>query len=181
MVVNGIDCLDIRQDSADQKLKTDSSERLVPIHSRLKTLGFLEYVSRLHSDSHVRVFPRAEPPQVAWLQRRPSKWFTRVRARLGFEGKKDFHSFRHARADRLNQKGVSESLVGRILGHQTGGITFSRYGKGFRPEVLAPVIELVSTSPSPPPILLMCYRYVAEERLICMYSSSFMAKNRLRS
>lgn len=39
---------------------------------------------------------------------------------------------------------MSEALVGGILGHQTGGITFSRYGKDFRPEVLAPVVELVA-------------------------------------
>jgi len=50
---------------------------------------------------------------------------------------------RHTLADHLKQKGIVESLVGGILGHQSGGITFSRYGKDFRPEVLAPVIEAV--------------------------------------
>ena len=74
----------------------------------------------------------------------PSKWFARMRAQLGFEGKKDFHSFRHTLADHLKQKGVSEALVGGILGHQTGGITFNRYGKDFRPEVLVPVVEAIN-------------------------------------
>jgi len=63
---------------------------------------------------------------------------------LGFkdgEGQKDFHSFRHTVADHLKQKGISEHLVGGLLGHQTGGITFSRYGKDFRPDVLVPVVE----------------------------------------
>lgn len=63
---------------------------------------------------------------------------------MAFEGKKDFHSFRHTVADHLKQKGVSEALVGGILGHQTGGITFGRYGKDYRPEVLAPVVELLT-------------------------------------
>ncbi|MCO7568461.1 hypothetical protein NJH78_00590 [Pseudomonas chlororaphis] len=58
--------------------------------------------------------------------------------------RKDFHSFRHTLADHLKQKGVAESLVGGILWHQSAGITFGRYGKDFRPEVLAPVVELVS-------------------------------------
>ena len=144
VVINGIDCLHIRQGSPDQKIKTDSSERLVPIHSRIKALGFLEYVGRLRSEGHVRVFPELTRHKKHGYSAGPSKWFARVRAQLGFEGKKDFHSFRHTLADHLKQKGVSEALVGGILGHQTGGITFSRYGKDFRPEVLAPVVELVS-------------------------------------
>lgn len=143
VVVNGIDCLHIRQGSADQKIKTDSSERLVPVHSRLKALGFLEYVERLRSEGQVRVFPELTRHKKHGYSAAPSKWFARVRAQLGFEGKKDFHSFRHTLADHLKQKGVSEALVGGILGHQTGGITFSRYGKDFRPEVLAPVVEMI--------------------------------------
>lgn len=55
----------------------------------------------------------------------------------------DFHSFRHTFADHLKQKGGAESLVGGVLGHQSGGIAFSRYGKDFRPEALAPVVETV--------------------------------------
>lgn len=144
VVINGIDCLHIRQGSPDQKIKTDSSERLVPIHSRLKALGFLEYVGRLRSEGHVRVFPELTRHKKHGYSAAPSKWFARVRAQLGFEGKKDFHSFRHTLADHLKQKGVSEALVGGILGHQTGGITFNRYGKDFRPELLAPVVESVS-------------------------------------
>ncbi|MBR9829949.1 MAG: tyrosine-type recombinase/integrase, partial [Oceanospirillales bacterium] len=74
----------------------------------------------------------------------PSKWFGRLREALGFkdaEGKKDFHSFRHTVADHLKQLGVTEGLVAGVLGHQSGGITFNRYGKDFKPEVLQPVIE----------------------------------------
>jgi hypothetical protein len=46
--------------------------------------------------------------------------------------------------DHLKHKVIAESLVGGMLGYQAGGITFGRYGKGFRPDVLAPVIELVT-------------------------------------
>jgi len=77
----------------------------------------------------------------------PSKWFARLREQLGFkrEGvQKDFHSFRHSFADHLKQKGIAESLVGGVLGHQSEGITFSRYGKDFQPEILAPIVESVS-------------------------------------
>lgn len=57
--------------------------------------------------------------------------------------KKDFHSFRHTVAGYLKQKGIDENLVGGLLGHQTGGITFCCYGKDFKPDVLVPVVELV--------------------------------------
>lgn len=144
VVVNGVDCLHIRKGRPDQKLKNDGSERLVPIHSRLKALGFMEYVASLRVDGHARLFPELTLHKKHGYSAAPSKWFARVRAQLGFEGKKDFHSFRHTFADHLKQKGVSEALVGGVLGHQTGGITFGRYGKDFRPEVLVPVVEMVT-------------------------------------
>lgn len=146
VVINGIDCLHIRATRSDQKLKTVTSERIVPIHSKLKALGFLEFVRAQREAGHQRVFAELSSHRSHGYAAAPSKWFARVRDQLGFrEGseRKDFHSFRHTLADHLKQKGIVESLVGGILGHQSGGITFSRYGKDFRPEVLAPVIESV--------------------------------------
>ncbi|WP_457363574.1 tyrosine-type recombinase/integrase [Pseudomonas sp. TE3610] len=147
VVVNGIDCIHIRATREDQKLKTISSERLVPIHSQLTALGFNEYVSQQRALGGARLFPELSLHKKHGYSAVASKWFARLRERLGFKGEgvqKDFHSFRHTFADHLKQKGVAESLVGGILGHQAEGITFSRYGKDFRPEVLAPVVEMVS-------------------------------------
>ncbi|MBK3748791.1 tyrosine-type recombinase/integrase [Stutzerimonas balearica] len=144
--INGIDCLHIRATRPDQKLKTVTSERLVPIHSKLKALGFLEFVQAQREAGHQRLFAELTLHKAHGYAAAPSKWFTRVRDQLGFRDgveRKDFHSFRHTLADHLKQKGIVESLVGGILGHQSGGITFSRYGKDFRPEVLAPVVEAV--------------------------------------
>jgi len=145
--IGGVDCLYIRASRPDQKLKTASSERLVPIHSKLKGLGFLEFIQRQRSAGHQRVFPELTCHKKHGYGAGASKWFTRVRERLGLrdgEGKKDFHSFRHTFADHLKQKGAQEGLVGGLLGHQSEGITFGRYGKDFRPEVLVPVVEMVT-------------------------------------
>lgn len=144
VTINGVDCLHIRASRPDQKLKTASSERLVPIHSKLKTLGFIEFIQKQRAAGYQRVFPELTCHKKHGYAAAPSKWFARIRAQMAFEGKKDFHSFRHTVADHLKQKGVSEALVGGILGHQTGGITFGRYGKDYRPEVLAPVVELLT-------------------------------------
>ncbi|WP_434580465.1 site-specific integrase [Pseudomonas sp. Z5-35] len=147
VIIDGIPCLHIRATRPDQKLKTASSERLVPIHSKLLALGFLAYVDKIRGAGGERVFPELTCHRKHGYSAAPSKWFTRVREQLGFRDdavRKDFHSFRHTLADHLKQKGVSEALVGGLLGHQTGGITFGRYGKDFRPDVLAPVMELVT-------------------------------------
>jgi len=143
--VSEIDCLYIRAGREDQSLKTPASERLVPIHSKLKEFGILDYVDGLRSRGVDRLFS-----EIGWHNRHgygavPSKWFARYREKLGLtQGaqKKDFHSFRHTFADHLKQKGVAESYVAGILGHQNGGITYGRYGKDLRPDVLAPVIEM---------------------------------------
>lgn len=147
VTIDGIACIHIRATRPDQKLKTASSERLVPLHSKLLELGFLAYVETVREAGSERVFPELTCHKKHGYSAAPSKWFTRVREQLGFRddaAKKDFHSFRHTLADHLKQKGVAEALVGGLLGHQTGGITFGRYGKDFRPDVLAPVIELMT-------------------------------------
>ena len=146
IVVNGIDCLHIQAVNAGQRLKSPSSERLIPIHSKLKALGFLDFVSSPKEKSKLRLFPELSYHKHHGYSATPSKWFARHRALTGLSKgteKKDFHSFRHTLADELKQRGVAESLIAGILGHSTGGITFGRYGKDYTPEVLAPVIELL--------------------------------------
>ncbi|OYT95192.1 MAG: hypothetical protein CFE49_14120 [Pseudomonas sp. PGPPP3] len=147
VTMNGVPCIHFQETRSDQKLKTESSERLVPIHSKLRELGFLEFVEAQRALGQQRVFSELTCHKKHGYSAAPSKWFTRVREQLGFRDdgvRKDFHSFRHTLADHLKQKGVVESLVGGILGHQSAGITFGRYGKDFRPEVLAPIVELVT-------------------------------------
>ncbi len=144
VTINGIDCIYIREGRADQRLKTPSSERVIPIHSQLRDVGFMQYVQgRKQQGADALLFDLIRHQRHGYSAT-PSKWFGRLREALGFKGaesKKDFHSFRHTVADHLKQLGVTESLVAGVLGHQSGGITFSRYGKDFKPEVLQPVIE----------------------------------------
>jgi len=146
VVVNGIDCLHIQAVNSGQRLKSPSSERLIPIHSKLKALGFLDFVTSFKKKSKLRLFPELSYHKYHGYSATPSKWFARHRVLTGLSKsteKKDFHSFRHTLADDLKQRGVAESLIAGILGHSTGGITFGRYGKDYTPEVLAPVIDML--------------------------------------
>ena len=48
----------------------------------------------------------------------------------------EFHSLRHTFANELKQAGVSEQVASELLGHASQSITYGRYGKESRIEVL---------------------------------------------
>ncbi|WP_205598533.1 site-specific integrase [Halomonas sp. NO4] len=143
--VDGIPCIHIQQTMIDQCLKTENSERVIPVHSKLIELGFLEYIDFLGDSS--KVFPELTRHKKHGYSAQPSKWFARLRQSIGLMGdeKKDFYSFRHTVADHLKQKGISENLIGALLGHTTGGITNNRYGKDYKPKVLVDVVESIDS------------------------------------
>lgn len=144
--IDGVDCLHIQALRHGQKLKNPTSERLIPIHPKLKSLGFMLYVEALKGQGADRVFPELSLHKRHGFSANPSRWFANYRSRLGFtEGveRKDFHSFRHTVADDLKQAGVSEGLIAALLGHKAGGITFNRYGKDFNPKLLLPIVEML--------------------------------------
>lgn len=143
-VIEGIHCIHIQALKPDQRVKNLSSERVIPIHSKLIDLGFIDYVGSLKSNS--RVFPEIRFDNISGYSHTPSRWFMRFRKKLGIsdsETRLDFHSFRHTVADSLKQQGYSENLIGAILGHHVGGITSNRYGKSFKPSILLPVINAI--------------------------------------
>jgi len=96
--VEGIHCLRITADVEDGSLKTEASERLVPIHSAVIAKGFLEFVNASPEGS---LFPDPDGQPV-------SKWFNRqiVKLKLPDGSKKKLHSLRHTMRDRLRSAGV---------------------------------------------------------------------------
>ena len=111
-------------------LKTETSERLVPLHSALIELGFLEYVSAVHNRGHRRLFHQLRKGRDRGFGVHISSWFGGYRKRVGVTSAgKAFHSFRHTTATRLRAAGVEEATVAELLGHRHPNITFARYGK----------------------------------------------------
>ncbi|WP_333877554.1 site-specific integrase [Methylobacter sp.] len=84
----------------DKSIKTKSSKRIVPIHSKLLELGFLNYVAMIKRGNHKIIFPE-------WKQRNGkasanvTKWFARYLDEIGLKDDAEgarlsgFHSFRH--------------------------------------------------------------------------------------
>lgn len=94
--------------------KNQGSKRLVPIHSDLVKLGFLDYVAKLRADGETLLFPEwaARPDKV-------NDWFNGTYlVALGIKSKqKVFYSFRHTLATELARSGVPRELSKMISGH----------------------------------------------------------------
>ena len=130
--IDGIWCIDINRKDR-KRLKSLSSERLIPIHPILiNDLYFLKFVD---SKKTIKLFPELRESPVGFGQSF-SKWFNRTyRKNVGVgqsqRTRKDFHSFRHTFANSFKQmESIQEYRVSELLGHRgSSTITFSRYGK----------------------------------------------------
>lgn len=144
--VDGIWCLDINADKPDQKLKSKSSWRVIPLHHKLIELGFIEYVQGL---SNGLVFPTLKHLPQDGYGKYPSKWFSiqRDKALTKEErSKKTFHSFRHTVANEFKQMGIEYSPASYILGHSNETMTYGRYGKDYSVSTLKPIIDSLNLS-----------------------------------
>ncbi|MEN3033287.1 hypothetical protein, partial [Chromobacterium amazonense] len=56
----GIPCIRFTDEGEDQRLKTDVSNRVVPLHPDLIKLGFLDYVAERRESGDWRLFPQAD-------------------------------------------------------------------------------------------------------------------------
>jgi integrase len=112
------------------KLKNETSARLVPVHFALVQAGLLDYVKALKAG-----------PLFPGLTRRASKGgkvgarlgelFRKLLVRLGLKrAGLCFHSFRHTVGTGLDVAGVAESDSARILGHAQKTQTRGTYSKG---------------------------------------------------
>ncbi|MFA0672542.1 site-specific integrase [Vibrio splendidus] len=137
---NGTWVIRIDDKLAGQRLKNNSSRRLVPIHSKLLDLGFIEYIN---SVQHERIFPALKQERDGYGTA-ASKWFGRLKTKLGFNRGHDFHSFRHTVATQLKNADVSAVIAGEILGHTQNNITYDRYGKSLDIHLLSQTINILS-------------------------------------
>lgn len=128
IVRKDVDCISISDEKEGQKLKTKNARRIVPLHSRLKTLGLLDYVQQLRAAGQERLFPELTKQRDGYGSA-PSKWFKRLRGRVGIHDKhtKVFHSFRHTFITYLFNARVTESEIAPIVGHEGKLITGQIY------------------------------------------------------
>lgn len=139
-LVEGVWCIHFGTDYEDQKLKTKSAYRTIPIHSNLIKLGFIEYIQQRNG----RLFSTLKYLKADGYSKYPSKWFSVQRDKaltLQERERKTFHSIRHTVATELKRSGVDYHLAAAILGHHNESMTYGRYGKEFSPEQLMKALK----------------------------------------
>lgn len=141
--VDGIWLIHIDDRFKEQKLKNQTSRRIVPIHDQLIAQGFIEYVK---SVQHERVFPELKASRDGFGSA-ASKWFGRFKTKLGFYKGHDFHSFRHTVATQFKRQNISHIAAGELLGHAQNNITYDRYGKGLDVNQLQEIINMIDATP----------------------------------
>ena len=83
-VLDGVDVILIRADEeGDKRLKTDASERFVPIHSELKKIGFPTYVRHKKLAGNLRLFPDLPKGKRGYYSDPFQKWFSRFLTSIG--------------------------------------------------------------------------------------------------
>jgi integrase len=122
-----------------QRLKTSSSERSIPIHSELLRLGFAAYISKQQAEDKDWLWsdlPRRQAKAGGFF----SSWFGQHRKKIGLDAELDFHCFRHTVRTRLAERNLSEPLIDRLLGHTPTGSTGAKtytHSHALLPDVIA--------------------------------------------
>jgi integrase len=108
-----------KEGDAEKSTKTKGSERVIPLHTALIDLGFLDYHARMVTRGERRLFPEIVPDARGQMSGRPSNWYRRYVSRLGIKEDRtvNFHSFRHGLADACRRAGYLDSEFGFVLGH----------------------------------------------------------------
>lgn len=110
---------------SEKNLKTEISHRVVPIHSALLELGFMQYVSDFSSESYLFPHYLGKDNDDKRAVKKMTKEFTEYRRRRNigreenqFEGDRlNFHTFRHTVIVGLKDQGVDDLVNREIVGH----------------------------------------------------------------
>lgn len=117
----------IRPDES-HRLKTISSYRRIPLHSKIFDLGFQNYIDALNGEF---LFPvmNSKPPVNGKVSQAFGKWFGRYLMKIGVKNSKIcFHSFRHTLKAMCRRAGIPKEIIDALAGHAQND-TASSYGK----------------------------------------------------
>lgn len=134
--IEGVPVISILDEEENKRLKTDASRRLVPIHSKLIELGFLDFVKTIHSG---RIFPhlRDDPLKPGNFGIKASEDFRDYRRSVGVgnqagrgRSRKAFHSFRTTFIDAARRALVGDGIRRRLVGHEFDDTHDTNYNGG---------------------------------------------------
>ncbi len=105
-----------------KRLKTDASERIVPIHPAVIRAGFLRFV-RSRGAASERLFPELREGPHGGHTHEFSKWFGRRLDRIGLSDPTlTFHGFRHGFRDAGALARIPDATIDALGGWKTPGV-----------------------------------------------------------
>ena len=135
---DGVDFFHVRAMGPDQKLKTEASKRIVPVHGALVELGLLSRVTKLRAAGADQLFPTIVAGARGYLSHTPSKFFGRLIDRvLGEEAPVVFHSFRHTFITKMREANVPREVRTALVGHDDDDAVSAETHEGYGSEPMA--------------------------------------------
>jgi integrase len=123
-------------DTTDKRLKTASSQRVVPVHPELLSLRFTEFVAQCKRAGETKLFGEVALGATGYRSTTFSAWFARFAAKAGASSSKTcFHSCRHSFRDALREGQVPRDIALALGGWSAPGGAASvsdAYGSGYR-------------------------------------------------
>jgi integrase len=122
--VDGVWGLFVWKKDRNQKIKTKSSIRFIPLAQPVLDAGFLEFVEDMRKTGHPRLFPHLPAgtrkdgkPNGLGYGRQLSRQFSAYLKQFGIEKGTAFHAFRHTMSTALAEAFVPATTIALITGH----------------------------------------------------------------
>lgn len=121
----------------DQHLKTRQSRRIIPVHPKLKEMGFIDFVKSMRNAKQERLFPKLKYDETKYYRSQISHWFGRYLDKIGLTGfNYTFHSLRHTVKPFLRDCGVPQEYQNALCGWLAKDTGEEVYGGAFKLEIL---------------------------------------------
>lgn len=147
---DGIDCIHFVKNHPLKQLKTEASERIVPIPEQLLNMGFVQYVQKqkqkLKKTDSDFIFPKCQTKSGTYngkfVGRGVLKFLTEIGIKGSTDKKLDFHSFRNNASIKLQNAGVTQSYINDIIGWEGENTMLKSYSKHTVPQIKQQVDKL---------------------------------------
>ena len=137
LVKDAMYCIYFNENHPIKHLKTDASERIVPIHKQLLDLGFVDYVERKkHREGKLDtdfIFPQCQTKNgtfdTRYILRNLSKFLLQLGIKKSNNDGKDFHSFRNNLSLAMQEAKISNVFINKVIGWKGESVMENSYSK----------------------------------------------------
>jgi integrase len=143
--VDGILCVKFTSEGSRQSVKSASSERLVPLHPKLRALGLERYIEDVRKAGGVYLFEYLGN-NINGMGDAAGKSFGLYIRNLGIEaetGRKTLHSFRDTVINEMKRRHVAIDKRRQFSGHADDSVESESYTNEFEQRALAEFIHPV--------------------------------------